>query len=207
MIQGAEMFRILQKGPSEDLPEGPIGTMMREHIHIREMGKQIRRVCVRLMGTDADRQQEIGNLRGFIDFARIYADQDHHGKEEDSLFRIMIEDLGDQVEHIIRSGMLVEHDMGRFHIQELEKALDAWEKSGSDQDKLEIIVNAGGWADLLDRHTQKEDMVLYQIALHALSPGAAAQLEEECSKFDADPVHIRERQERLAFLETLKNAE
>lgn len=72
---------------------------------------------------DGKENIDINFFEKAINFIRVYADGHHHKKEEDILFKYMLEDLGPLAEKLISSGMLVEHDLARFTTLELKKPL------------------------------------------------------------------------------------
>ena len=97
-----------------------IDLLMKEHENIVALTKHLRRTCCAVIeGADIDVQEFLE----CIDFARTYADKHHHGKEEQILFRFMLNNSDPVAEKLVRNGMLVEHDFGRFHIGELENAV------------------------------------------------------------------------------------
>ncbi len=120
-----------------------------------------------------------------IDFIRKYADTHHHGKEEKLLFNRMVSEIGGAAEKLVNNGMLVEHDMGRFFIQELEQALEKV-KSGDNEAKLDVIANSMGYANLLNRHIDKEDKVVYTFAKRALSTETMKEIDKQCEDFEKE---------------------
>ncbi|MGH7770021.1 MAG: hemerythrin domain-containing protein [Candidatus Binatia bacterium] len=105
-----------------------------------------------------------------IDFARNFADQCHHLKEEKLLFPAL-EERG-----IPREGgpiglMLAEHEEGRGYVRAMAAALEA-----AAQDPQELIGarttlrrKADAYIRLLREHIQKEDDVLFMLADGVLS--------------------------------------
>lgn len=140
-------------------------------------------------------------LRECIDFARNYADKHHHGKEEQILFRVMLVKLGTAADKIIRNGMLVEHDLGRFYLSELEKALKDYKESPSTEKKLDIISNASGYAALLTRHIEKEDTVVFQFAKRALLEQDKKLVDDETTLFEEDAIEQQIQEKYLKWLE------
>ena len=138
---------------------------------------------------------DIDKFRQYINFARNYADKHHHGKEEEILFKIMVDELPPVAEKLIRQGMLVEHDLGRLFMTNLEAALDNYEKSQDDIYKLDIIANAVGYGDLLARHIEKEDKVVYTFAARELSDDLKKRVDEETRAFEERDGHIRDQLE------------
>lgn len=119
-----------------------------------------------------------------INFIRVYADGHHHKKEEDILFKYMLEDLGDLADKLIRSGMLVEHDLAMFTTLELEKALKAYEPNPSTKNKLDIIGHGMAYVYLLRRHAEKENQVLYPFAAKNLSEKRLDLINEESKAYE-----------------------
>ena len=158
-----------------------IELLVEEHKNIVLFTELLKKIsCDILEGNEVD----IKKLRECVDFGRNYADKHHHGKEEKILFRIMLEKLGPLADKLIRSGMNVEHDLGRYFTGELVKALDLYEKEPTTQVKLAIITNASAYADLLIRHAGKEDEVVFTFAARTLSEEDKKQVDEESELFE-----------------------
>ena len=133
-----------------------IEIMMEEHNHIRRMLKVVRKACFKVL---KDEDVNYDDFYSIISFIRNYADGHHHNKEEIMLFNRMVENLGVLGEKTIKYGMLVEHDLGRLYVKNLEEALKKL-KEGDEEAKLDIIANAISYTDLLTRHADKEDNVI-----------------------------------------------
>lgn len=158
-----------------------IALMVEEHKLIKRMLKVMRKASYILMKED---RYEDEDFRKMIDFVRTYADAHHHGKEEDFLFNRMISEIGGVAEKLVRNGMLVEHDLGRLHMKQLEEALNK-EKSGDEEAKLDVIANAVSYTDLLTRHIDKEDKVAYTFAQKELKSDTIDIINEDCGRFEA----------------------
>lgn len=159
-----------------------IQLMVDEHKNIKRMLGVIRKYCFKVLKNE---EVDYKDFYKIIDFVRNYADKHHHGKEEDYLFNRMIEEIKGPAEKLVRQGMLVEHDFGRLYMQNLEKALIAFEK-GEEEAKLDIIANAIGYTDLLHRHIEKEDDVVYKFAERSLSKETLEQLDADCEKVEEE---------------------
>jgi len=96
-----------------------------------------------------------------IDFIKNYADRYHHAKEEDILFKVMLENLENMHCNPIPV-MLHEHETGRHYVKGMEEGLN-------ENNKEKIIGNARGYGSLLQEHIYKEDNVLYPMAEEALN--------------------------------------
>jgi hemerythrin-like domain-containing protein len=104
---------------------------------------------------------EIEFFQKTIDFIKNYADKFHHAKEEDILFKAMLENIENLHCNPIPV-MLHEHDEGREFVKGMEQGI-----SESNTEKL--IENARGYCMLLQNHIYKEDNVLYPMAEEALT--------------------------------------
>lgn len=93
-------------------------------------------------------------------FIRNYADGYHHAKEEDILFKAMLENMENMHCNPIPV-MLHEHDEGRNFVKGMIAALE-------NNKQEELLDNARGYCYLLQNHIYKEDNVLYPMAEQAL---------------------------------------
>jgi len=97
-----------------------------------------------------------------IDFIRQYADHFHHAKEEDVLFKALV-DNGMPKENSPVAAMLMEHDQGRNFVRAMEIAVHEAQAGRTDTYHA-IADNALGYATLLRDHISKEDDILYPLA-------------------------------------------
>ena len=116
----------------------------------------------------------------------------------------MLEKLGPVADKLIRNGMLVEHDLGRLHMNELLEAIDRYEKDPSTLNKLDIITNASGYATLLNRHIGKEDEVVYTFAQRSLSDEDKERVNAETKEFDEAPENKSDVEKYLDWLKNFK---
>lgn len=159
-----------------------IALMIEEHKNIKRMLSVIRKACLGIMN---GKEIDYADFETMIDFVRNYADKHHHGKEEKLLFNRMADELGAAAEKLVKFGMLVEHDLGRFYIRELEEALDKV-KSGDEESKLDVIADAVSYTHLLNRHIDKEDNVVYSFARRELRKETLIKVNEESEKFEEE---------------------
>jgi len=99
-----------------------------------------------------------GFMTKAIDFIRNYADKFHHAKEEDILFKefCKVAEQGEVHCNPVEQ-MLVEHDMGRDFVKEMEQGV----KEGN---KDKIMGGIREYTSLLRDHIFKEDNILYPMA-------------------------------------------
>ena len=130
-----------------------------------------------------------------IDFIRNYADKFHHAKEEDILFKEFCKVAEREEVHCNPvEQMLVEHDMGRRFIKEIEEGLN-------EEDKQKVISGIKGYTSLLQEHIFKEDNILYPMADEVLNK----EIEQEMlKKFEqVNKEKIKDREKYLAFVKSL----
>ncbi|HYF83794.1 MAG TPA: hemerythrin domain-containing protein [Clostridia bacterium] len=176
-----------------------IDILVEEHRYIKMVLKEIRRQCVEIVrGEDIDFQL----FYNVIDFVRNFADKYHHKKEEDRLFNIMAEQLELGVVSGPIAGMLMEHDIGRAHIKDLENALKECQKGNMDA-KVDIIANAIGYEQLLLKHIDKEDNAIYKHAERRLSKETLEKLDTEFEAVEKDSQNTATRNKYIEFAKSL----
>lgn len=175
--------------------------MVDEHKNILELLSVMRKACCGIL---EGKTIDIGDFRNMIAFARNYADKYHHGKEEQILFDEMTHRLGQIGVNLIQHGMLVEHDLGRLHIADLESALNHYQDNPADNNhKLNILTEAMGYANLLKRHIDKEDQVVYTYAEKNLPQDILQSVDERVAVFEAEAAKNDVQQTYLQILKTL----
>ncbi|WP_027625422.1 hemerythrin domain-containing protein [Clostridium lundense] len=176
-----------------------IELMVEEHKNIKRMLKVIRRYCYKILKNE---NVDYKDFYKIIDFVRNYADKHHHGKEEDILFTLM-----DKQFNMIKSGpimgMLIEHDLGRLYMHNLENALKELE-NGNEEAKLDIIANAVSYTDLLNRHIDKEDSTIYKFAERSLSEENKKELNEKSGEIERAAMDKNIQDKYLSLIQELE---
>jgi len=116
-------------------------------------------------------------------FFREFADAGHHGKEEDILFRRMNE-RGVPRETGPVAVMLYEHKAGRGHVSALRQVGDGAGPLAAAETQL-VLESASAFVPLLRAHIQKEDRILYPMAVRLLTGSDMDAMEAEFAAFDA----------------------
>lgn len=149
-------------------------------------------------------------VKVLLDFFRVFADQCHHGKEEDMLFP-ELEVRGIQKEGGPISVMLHEHEEGRnFQRQLREVATDL----ANEANQQKFATAARNYINLLRQHIWKEDNVLFRMAQQVLTEMDDEQIAERFERHEKEHIGegIHERYHRLIheleaeFLTTLSDA-
>ncbi len=120
-----------------------------------------------------------------VRFIRTFADQCHHGKEEDLLFKTMV-DRGFPLQGGPIAVMLSEHETGRAYVREMAEASASLGQDPAAAEK--IIRNGRAYIQLLRPHIDKENMILYAMADNMLSPQDQAQLGEAFERFETEKI-------------------
>ncbi len=177
-----------------------IQLMVDEHIIIKRMLTVVRNASYKIM-KGAEISYDDFDL--IIDFIRNFADAHHHAKEEIFLFNKMVDHIGDTAEKLVKYGMLVEHDLGRLYIMNLETALDKV-KNGDDFSKIDVIANAVGYTNLLTRHIDKEDSVVYTFAKNNLTNELLDTINKECETYEKEKNELGIQKKYLDIVESLE---
>lgn len=136
-----------------------------------------------------------------VQFLRTFADQCHHGKEENLLFKAMV-DQGFPLQGGPIAVMLSEHDTGRGFIRGLAEGT-----AGIGRDPAaaqQISQNGRGYIRLLRAHIDKENTILFPMADQVLSPQLQAHLGEEFERFETEETGAGVHEASLKLLEELQ---
>ncbi|MEF9952312.1 MAG: hemerythrin domain-containing protein [Clostridium sp.] len=170
-----------------------INTMINEHKNIKQMIKVIRNLSLRILD---NKYFEVDDFYRIIDFIRSYADKYHHGKEEDILFKYMVEEGGEVANKMITYGMLLDHDLGRMYVKGLEDGVNSF-RLGNLNARLDIIANAISYSNLLESHIEKEDNVAYTYGQRILSNETMDKIEKESRQFNNKHSDVEEKYIKL----------
>jgi hemerythrin-like domain-containing protein len=133
-----------------------------------------------------------------LDFFRNFADGCHHAKEEELLFPLL-EVRGIPREYGPIGCMLKEHVQGRNYVATVRVHLDS-ARDGSPEAAAAVRTAALSYIEMLRQHIYKEDNILFQMAIRALSLGDV----EDLSRRFVEPANprlspdTRQRYEELA---------
>lgn len=116
----------------------------------------------------------------------------------------MGEVLGERVANGPIMGMLVEHDLGRLFIRNLETSLVKF-KAGDSDSRVDIIANAIGYTDLLYRHIEKEDTTIYTFALRKLSKEQLEEIDEACFEVETEATKNKLQYSYVTLLSELES--
>ena len=177
-----------------------IELMMDEHKYILRGLKIFRKLSVEILNSNT---VDFVSFEKMILFVRNYADKHHHNKEEVVLFKKMETQLGQNMVKGPLSGMYIEHDLGRQHMKLLEEAL-LKVKNGDLDSRVDIIANSICYTDLLTRHIDKEDTLIYNFARRALSQVDMEDVNESCENIELEATKNQLQKKYIGVLEELE---
>jgi hemerythrin-like domain-containing protein len=144
-----------------------------EHDHILAMVACLRAACA---AAETDDRFDTATFQAGADFIRHYADAWHHAKEEEHLFPAL-EAVGMPREGGPIAVMLHEHVSGRSYVHKIAEHLEA-ATQGDDAARTMVLRYTLAYADLITRHIQKENGILFDMADQMLPPEEHARLEQ-----------------------------
>lgn len=145
-----------------------------------------------------------GHLTQLFDFFTLFVDRCHHAKEEELLFPAM-EAVG-----VSRQGgpigvMLNEHQRGREHVSGMKNALDQT-IGGNTGAALELAAHARAYIDLLRRHIDKENGVLFPMAARHLSAEKLMELQAGFDRIETGRIGVGKHEAFHRMLQDLEGA-
>lgn len=181
--------------------KNPIDILVTEHDNILRMLDVVHRAALKILqGAPVN----TADFRKIVAFIRQYADFTHHGKEEAFLFSAMTDELGDMGDNLIRHGMLVEHDLARLYVSDLEAGLNACDTQPGEEARLAVLIAAGSYEQLLRRHIQKENDVIFPYGANNISSAAFHRVQTQVEDFETEPENFKVRERQLSVLRKLE---
>ncbi len=179
---------------------GPIDELKQEHQAVLTALRILEEATAKSGGAEAaDRVLDIEQLLGFF---KVFVDLCHHGKEEKLLFPAL-EQIGVSREGGPIGVMLAEHDLGRINMSGMQSALGKI-RSGDNRAAGALQKSAVAYIDLLRRHIDKEDNVLFQIAAAQLSDEKLTRLEIDFERLEKEEIGPGRHEEYHAMLDRLQ---
>ncbi len=166
--------------------------MVEEHKLILRMIALVEENTRRL---EAGRFDEWSFYLDAVDFIRNYADRFHHAKEEDVLFKALVENGMPQQNSPV-AAMLMAHDQGRAFVRGMEQGAKKALAGEPDQAGA-IAENAYGYIALLRDHIDKEDNILYPLAERVLPETLRPAMVEAYAAAEAKTPELEEKYRRM----------
>jgi hemerythrin-like domain-containing protein len=156
-----------------------IEMLMQEHRVIEHVLGALEQAASR---TRSGAPLERSRVAEFAAFFRNFADTCHHGKEEDLLFKKMV-DADFPREGGPIAVMLADHRAGREHVGSLH-SIGGGSGPLTEAERADFVEHADAYAPMLRQHILKEDRVLYPMAIQTVPPQAMAELATSFDDFE-----------------------
>ena len=149
--------------------------------------------AIKQMRTEIDRAKTQGHfdvhfLDSWVDFIRTYADQTHHGKEEQILFHDLANRPLSPALKQMMDGLIEDHVKARKMVSELVSARNRY--SDGDSSAFELLVALG--AELVDfypPHIRKEDQEFFIPVMEYFTKEEKDEMLKHFHEFDENVIH------------------
>ncbi len=170
-----------------------------EHEAIKLALSILEKLCQRLAKGEAVNPEHFGQV---LEFIQVFADQCHHGKEEQFLFPAL------EAAGIPKHGgpigvMLSEHEHGRALVGQMAAA---WQKhrSGDSAAAAVVIASARNYSGFLQAHIFKENNVLFPMAEARLSADIQRRLLEQFGRLEIERLGAGRHEQFHKTLDSLR---
>ncbi|WP_045222011.1 hemerythrin domain-containing protein [Desulfonatronum thioautotrophicum] len=123
-----------------------------------------------------------------IDFIQTYADQTHHGKEEDILFKVLKDKEMSRDDKELMNELIEEHVFGRKIIHDLSEANRIY-RNGERSALNDILKNLDILKNFYPKHIEKEDEKFFPNSMKYLSDKEDQKLLDNYYEFDKNMIH------------------
>jgi len=155
---------------------------------------------------EIDKTTKIPNpehLKQLFEFFSVFVDKCHHGKEEELLFPAL-ERVGVSRENGPIGVMLKEHQQGRDAVAEMKRALSQY-LNGDAGAAQKLKRSADAYIALLNLHIDKENNVLFPMAVKHLSENKLAELKKGFDKIETEKIGTGKHEEFHRMLGMLQD--
>ena len=166
----------------------PIGPLMREHRLIEKMLS-----CFEGETRNMTKLNKVDPLfvDTAVDFIRTYADRTHHGKEEDILFRDLINKKLSREHTRIMEELVKEHQYAREMVGKLVDAKERYLKG--ENTSQEVIALLEELARFYPVHIEKEDKHFFYPCMEYFTKEEQDRMLQEFYEFDRNMIHEKYR--------------
>jgi len=161
------------------------GPLMIEHRLIERMLSIIKRALAKI---ESKHEVDPVFVDIAVDFIRIYADQTHHGKEEDILFRELNKKALKPEDSRIMKELIEEHVFGRQTTKTLVEANTRY-RNGDETALADIAASLKTLTEFYPRHIDKEDKTFFPKSRTYFSDEEDQAILAEFWEFDRKMIH------------------
>ena len=172
----------------------PIAPLMIEHRLIERMLRLLSREIARIRDNIAVGQEfafvDAKLIDTAVDFMKTYADQVHHGKEEDLLFTALLEKPLSQEHRQMMQELLADHRWGRQTVAALLTAKNDY-LAGKIAALKQVVENLASLAEFYPRHIEKEDKNFFLPVMAYFTQQEKEALLARMIEFDQKFIHAK----------------
>lgn len=177
-----------------------INELLSEHEAVRLTLKILKKIAQRI--DETGRISDTEHVEQLFEFFSTFVDRCHHGKEEELLFPAL-EQVG-----LSRKGgpvgvMLKEHQQGRDLVAKMKNDLSRY-RDGSDNAALNFKKHADDYIALLDFHIEKENNVLFPMAIKHLPENMLVEMKNGFDKIESEKIGVGKHEDFHQMLDALK---
>jgi len=161
------------------------GPLMIEHRLIERMIVLIRRMLTQIESAGRIDPVEIDTV---VDFIKVYADQTHHGKEEDILFRDLDRKQLSDDDRRMMDELIADHVFGR-KTTAVVVAANARYRRGDNSALDDIAAGLRTLTEFYPGHIRKEDSIFFPASRAYFSDAEEQAMLAEFREFDRRMIH------------------
>jgi len=167
----------------KEVTMSPIEILKHEHEIILHALKGVEKIAEKIRETN---NVDFELIQKIIDFSKNFTDGCHHSKEEKKLFPKLVQ-KGFGLEYGPIAVMLSEHDEGRKFITRISADLELF-KNGDVSITSRLADTLEEYIELLTNHIEKENNVLFEMALEVLTNEEQQELSMAFDKIESEEI-------------------
>ena len=177
-----------------------INELLTEHEAVRLTIEILKKIGQRIDATGKISSTE--HVEQLFEFFSTFVDRCHHGKEEELLFPAL-EQVGISREGGPVGEMLQEHQQGRDLVAKMKAALSQY-LDGDGNAARQLKKHADEYITLLDNHIDKENNVLFPLAVKHLSANTLAGMKKGFDTIESEKVGEGKHEEFHRMIDSLE---
>ena len=177
-----------------------INELLSEHEAVRLTLIILKKIAQRI--DETGRISDTEHVEQLFEFFSTFVDRCHHGKEEELLFPAL-EQVGISREGGPVGVMLKEHQQGRDLVAKMKNDLSRY-RDGGDNAALNFKKHADAYIALLDFHIEKENNVLFPMAIKHLPENMLVEMKNGFDKIESEKIGVGKHEDFHQMLDALK---
>lgn len=177
-----------------------INELLSEHEAVRLTLKILKKIAQRI--DETGRISDTEHVEQLFEFFSTFVDRCHHGKEEELLFPAL-EQVGISREGGPVGVMLKEHQQGRDLVAKMKNDLSRY-RDGGDNAALNFKKHADDYIALLDFHIEKENNVLFPMAIKHLPENMLVEMKNGFDKIESEKIGVGKHEDFHQMLDALE---